>query len=77
MPTTSSEELIHQIVFRRARPNVTTVSCRCRAIFGKHNRRGGEVYEPMDWPEGQTAWQVYNQPENHYAPFTEKDRIKT
>lgn len=75
--SSSDVEYVHKIVLRRARPNRTTVSCYCRAVLGKHNRRRGEYHEPMDWPADMTAFAVYNIPENHYAPFTDQDRIKT
>lgn len=74
MPTNYSE---HQIVLRRAKGSQTTVSCKCRAVFGSHDRQGGEYHEPMDWPEGMTAFEVYNEPNNHYRTFTRQDRIPT
>lgn len=73
-----STEYHHQIVLRQNSKNAT-VSCYCRAVLGRHVREPGGVdyCEPMVWPAHLTAFTVYNQPENHWAPFTEENRIKT
>ena len=70
--------LAHQIVFR-LRGHKTTVSCQCRASELKHDRRkgGGEYYEPFEVLDGETVWDAYNNPENHWVEFTEADRIRT
>ena len=66
----------HQIVLRVARNQKLTVSCRCQAVYGRHDRRRGDYHEPMYWPEGMTSFEVYNIPENHNGNFTDKDKIK-
>lgn len=73
----SSSEPVHQAIFRRSRDGGTTVSCKCRAVLGKHDRRYGDFHEPMPQDSNQTVWQTYNLPENHWAPFTEQDKIQT
>lgn len=67
----------HQIVFRRHGPT-DTVSCQCRASEFKHSRQkgGGEYYEPFEVKEGQTFWQAYNDPANHWVEFTDKDKVR-
>lgn len=69
----------HGIIFRRKAKYGTTVSCQCRAHHFKHSRQkgGGEVYVPMDILPGETVWQTYNRPENHWIEFTNSDRIRT
>jgi len=69
---------VHQIKFRRDGKR-TYVSCDCRAVLGKHSRNAAdpEFYEPMPFPqEGERLFDVYNKPENHNEPFTERDRIR-
>lgn len=74
--TNSSE---HEIVFRVrkiGKADKAIVSCKCRAVLGKHDRRGGEFYDAISDEVGVNFFDLYNQPENHWAPFTEEDRIK-
>ena len=70
-------EEVHKIVFRGNGGNVT-VSCRCRAVYGKHSRLkgGGDYHEPMPRVGRESVWETYNRPENHWAPFEEQDRIQ-
>lgn len=73
MSTSSSE---HRSVHRQTRKGLS-VSCICRASMNKHTRnmKDGEYCEPMNWLDGLEWKDVYNNPTNHYAPFTDKDRI--
>jgi hypothetical protein len=65
----------HQIVFR-VRKGKAIVSCKCRAVYGKHDRRGGDYFLAIPSEVGDNFWELYNQPENHFAPFADSDRIK-
>lgn len=78
--TTSGEvqELKPHGPVMRARGGKLRFSCQCRASMTKHTRDkgGGEYYEPMEVKPGETVWDAYNNPENHYIEFTESDRIR-
>lgn len=67
---------VHQPIFRR-RGNQSTISCACRASYDKHTRvrGGGEYYEPMEILPGETSWETYNRPDNHWVEFTERDKV--
>lgn len=68
----------HGIIIRASRSgNQLSVSCLCRAVMGRGSNRNREDYhEPMDNVEGESLYDVYNNPENHWADFDKhKDRI--
>lgn len=67
----------HKIVFR-IHGGKTRVSCECRASYEKHSRTkgGGEYYEPFEVRRGETVWEAYNRPENHWVEFRPEDRIR-
>lgn len=54
-----------------------TVSCNCRVTVGQHEKAGKLIYSPIgsskDYKE--TRW-LYNDPDNHWAEFTEEDKIR-
>lgn len=68
---------MHQPIFRRTK-SVVTISCDCRAIYGKHSRvkGGGEVFEPMEVRPGEMLLEAYNRPENHYEEFTDENKVR-
>lgn len=67
----------HQVVVR-IHGGKTRFSCQCRASEHKHSRQkgGGEYYEPFDLQPGESMWQAYNRPENHWVEFTDADKVK-
>lgn len=71
----SDDQPIHEIVLR-VHGSRSLVSCYCRAVLGKHDRAGGDYHEPMPL-DSPNLFDIYNKPENHWAPFTEEDKITT
>jgi hypothetical protein len=67
---------MHKPILRLQKGRLT-VSCDCRAVLGKYARNPvGEYFEPMyAEPSDSTLWDTYNNPENHWAPFDNQDRI--
>ena len=65
----------HSVILR-SRKRTITVSCKCRTRTGNHSKAGKPYAEPIgetrNWNE---TVALYNDPENHWAPFEEKDRI--
>ena len=77
----SSEELkTHQIQLRLdQKTRRTVVSCVCRASELKHARgkTAGEYYEPIGMlGDGQTMWDLYNDPSNHWVDFSDEDKVR-
>lgn len=66
---------LHSVILRNHKRSIT-VSCKCRMRTGTHSKAGKLYAEPIDvtrnWNE---TVALYNDPENHWAPFTEADMI--
>lgn len=73
---TNSSEPVHRIVFR-VHGGRMRISCYCRANPLKHSREkgGGDYYEPFEVGAYQSVYDAYNDPFNHFAPFTDGDKI--
>lgn len=72
----NSSEPTHRIVFR-VHGGRLRISCYCRANPLKHSRQkgGGDYYEPFEVGAYESVYDAYNEPRNHFAPFTDGDKI--
>lgn len=74
--TLRDETLTHQVILTT--PNHTTViSCNCRIVRTSHLKGSRPHYLPIGPTRSiEESRELYNDPENHFAPFTEADRAK-
>jgi hypothetical protein len=72
--TLQDDTLTHQVRFSSGYGG-QKVSCNCRATTGEHSKSGKLYYDPMgvarDLIESRA---LYNDPDNHWAPFKEEDK---
>lgn len=75
--TPRDETLTHQVVFTQRGGGGQNVSCNCRATVGEHEKAGKFYYSPMGESRNiETSRELYNNPDNHFAPFSDEDRAK-
>jgi hypothetical protein len=74
--TLRDDTLTHQVRLILVRQRVY-VSCNCRATPGQHSKAGKINYDHIG-PSDSIAEsrRLYNDPENHWAPFTKEDEAK-
>lgn len=71
--TLRDETLTHQVHFLNANSTVD-VSCNCRTMIGSN---GMTWYEPMGRSRTiEESRKLYNNPANHWAPFSREDEAK-
>lgn len=72
--TDTDPSLTHQVIFGLIRGK-TVVSCNCRARFNPvwKNRTASWMGETHNLDE---ARELYNNPENHFQPFSREDEAK-
>lgn len=74
--TLRDDTLTHQVRFSMVRRQVS-VSCNCRATTGKHEKAGKIIYSSMGFSSTiEESRRLYNDPANHWAPFSEGDKAK-
>lgn len=74
--TERDDTLIHQVRFV-TRVQKIYVSCICRSRTGDHEKAGKLFQEPIGSTKNLAeARDLYNDPENHWAPFTNDDKAK-
>lgn len=74
--TIANPDLIHQVHFTTS-DNRTYVSCNCRRTPGEHSKAGKLTYKHIGESRGlDEARALYNNPENHFAPFGKEDEAK-
>jgi hypothetical protein len=74
--TVQDSTLTHQVRFSTTR-NVVTVSCNCRMHPGAHAKAGKLNASPMGTSKSiNESRELYNNPSNHWAPFTTEDEAK-
>lgn len=70
------ESLTHQAVISYYRDG-TYVSCNCRATVGEHEKAGKIYYDHIGKTTNyQETRALYNNPENHWAPFSKEDELR-
>lgn len=74
--TLQDDALTHQVRFSLVRQRVA-ISCNCRATTGKHEKAGKLYYERIGFSESiEESRRLYNDPDNHWAPFGKEDEAK-
>ena len=65
----------HKLLLR-VRKHKIYLSCACRETKGKHSKAGVRLYSYIaETTNFDQTREYYNDPENHWAPFTDEDRI--
>ena len=70
---------VHQVFFRNSKSGHSLVGCVCRVVRGtsKYVVDFSRSLSPIGEHKGlDEARELYNDPDNHFAPFTEADRAK-
>lgn len=76
MFTIRDDELQHQVIFSTNRGKLQ-VSCNCRKTVGRHEKAGKIFNSPMGVVRNlEESRELYNNPENHWAEFTEEYKAK-
>lgn len=74
--TPTDDSLIHQVRFHVV-ARVIKISCVCRRTTGQHEKAGKLYYSHIGSTKNiKESRELYNNPENHWAPFTEEDFAK-
>lgn len=56
--------------------NQLMVSCECRARVGTHSKAGKITFDPIGPTKNHDeSRELYNNPDNHWAPFGEEDKL--
>lgn len=67
---------LHQVRFSSSHGRIT-VSCNCRMTTGGHEKAGKLTASPMGRCRNlEESRELYNNPANHWAPFTDEDKAK-
>jgi hypothetical protein len=74
--TYRDETLTHQVVFAQCGSGGQNVSCNCRRTK-EPRKRGDHDYSPMGESHNlEESRALYNNPDNHFAPFSKDDEAK-
>lgn len=74
--TSADPTLLHQVIFT-TRNHVVNISCNCRMTTGTHEKAGKLFAKPIGPTRNmEESRRLYNNPANHWAPFTDEDKAK-
>jgi hypothetical protein len=76
--TEADPDLTHQVRFIAGNPGIfVSCNCRRRAAETENFYDGSRSFDPMGLSRNlDESRKLYNDPKNHWAPFTDKDKAK-
>lgn len=74
--TKQDPTLTHQVQLH-LNNHVVYVSCNCRKTVGEHAKAGKLYYDPIGPSKNiEESRRLYNDPINHWAPFSDDDKAR-
>ena len=75
--TVKDETLTHQLIISGGTNTAQNVSCNCLREPGRHEKAGRLWHKPMGRSKNMSETRaLYNNPENHNAPFSKEDELR-